>query len=54
LGEAAVAEFEDLRVSFKEKLWGLRARLTGGPVIVTTVSAGGEGQRNGIQVLPER
>lgn len=50
LGEAAVAEFIDYSATFTEARWGMRARLTGGPVIITCVTPGSEGANNGVQV----
>lgn len=50
LNEAAVADFDDIHAVFKEQRWGMRARLSGGPVVITAVAQDSEGNRNGIQV----
>ncbi len=50
LNEAAVAEFDDYERTFTEARWGIRARMTGGPIVVTTVSADTEAARNNVQV----
>eukprot|EP00052_Salpingoeca_macrocollata_P025990 m.239028 g.239028 ORF g.239028 m.239028 type:complete len:490 (-) comp22513_c19_seq2:40-1509(-) len=41
---------EEFSVDFEQDKWGLRARLTGGPVLITTVSAGQEGATKNVKV----
>lgn len=50
LAESAVAEFEDFYVTFTAERWGMRARLSGGPVIITAVAPDSEGGRNGVRL----
>lgn len=50
MGEASLAEFEDIHAVFKEERWGMRARLSGGPVVITSVAQGSEGARQGALV----
>eukprot|EP00051_Salpingoeca_urceolata_P005319 m.72135 g.72135 ORF g.72135 m.72135 type:complete len:498 (-) comp14233_c0_seq4:36-1529(-) len=47
---AANAEFEDRVVEFSQDRWGMNARLTGGPVVITGVKEGGEGAQKGVLV----
>eukprot|EP00053_Salpingoeca_punica_P019548 m.199129 g.199129 ORF g.199129 m.199129 type:complete len:496 (+) comp17679_c0_seq10:3413-4900(+) len=53
-GQAA-AEEDEIKIEYHVKemegeRWGLRARLTGGPVIITTVTRDSEGHQKGVQV----
>lgn len=50
LAESAAAEFEDRVITFFLDRWGMKARLSGGPVVITTVSKDSEGLQNGVRV----
>lgn len=43
-------EGEKLEVEFKAAKWGIAARMSGGPVVLTKVKAGGEGESLGLKI----
>eukprot|EP00912_Choanoflagellata_sp_UC4_P001669 UC4_evm6s1059 len=51
--ESTAPEVETFERIFTQARWGMNARLTGGPVIITNVKPDGEGSCNGVQVGDE-
>eukprot|EP00050_Salpingoeca_kvevrii_P013230 m.27457 g.27457 ORF g.27457 m.27457 type:complete len:479 (-) comp4775_c0_seq1:258-1694(-) len=49
-GDLVEPTFIEYTVDFDEERWGMRARLSGGPVIITLVQPDGEGARKGVQL----